>query len=305
MTIFLLKTSLAIRECKSFKWDYSSSNDAGVQNQVVSCSFKDDKEDFDLMCICTTMCWSDVNTRDFRLTEAHKATGLNISSVISFKRFFKSPSEFVERAVLSMSVAAWKLSLQSDIGALSRRCKLAAEAIKIGESNYLESAHKHGSQPIYTSMPMSRKTEAYWFGNPTVRAVSKLVARMMQITLKVKSTTSLGDSSKSPLSCVMEGSRSWLVITTLGTSIVCSPKDMRNVDIDCTCNLWHMSAIGNVKRQCLARNCVIMLIAESGCHLDCAEFECLCRLLVTLGAATNTPSSASFSRSPHQCSLAR
>ena len=59
------------------------------------------------------------------------------STVISFlecDKLFRSPIEFAAASLRNVNVAASKSSLQSDIGALSRRSKLGVQSVFISES---------------------------------------------------------------------------------------------------------------------------------------------------------------------------
>ncbi len=64
------------------------------------------------------------------------------------------------------------------------------------------------SQPVMSTAVDISKLQAYLFGNPSVRAISKLTSRIMQVTLKVKSVQSLGASS--PTLTFLSGSLLWV-----------------------------------------------------------------------------------------------
>ena len=120
-----------------------------------------------------------------------------------------------------------------------------------------------------------------YFGNPTVRAVSKLCRASMQITLKVKSSTIVSDVS--PTLSLLSGSSKWLRILTCGTiSIVTRLNPVNYADVSVTCSLFDLSKFPQVYRHTLIRSFIKMVCIESRCQLDVAEHECLMCLMLFL-----------------------
>ena len=76
-------------------------------------------ESCDYMMIRTSLCWTETCSRSLKITESHKASGISVSSFIKFGKPHTSVSDFVSIAMSSMSIAASKSSLQSDIGAIN------------------------------------------------------------------------------------------------------------------------------------------------------------------------------------------
>ena len=103
-----------------------------------------------------------------------------------------------------MSIAASKSSLQNNIGTLSRRSKLSAERVSISSSGLLQWICNTSPTHVLSIRDRTMAVSKFAFGNPTVRTISKLIPRVIQITLKVKSTQYL--SRLSPTATVLTGS---------------------------------------------------------------------------------------------------
>jgi hypothetical protein len=194
MTLFVVKREESIKECKSFRWKYGTLSDPQLHQQLIPNTEQTWNAGFDEMSMRSTTCWSDKQRPyedKFKITEAHKRLGLNVGSFVAFGKSHNSPLEFCQRAMSNMSIAASKSSLQSDVGALSRRSKLGAKKISISCSGSNQVLCAYVDTPVLPVIEHNIAFSNYSFGNPSVRAVSKLVARVMQITLKVKSTQSL------------------------------------------------------------------------------------------------------------------
>lgn len=115
-------------------WNYGSLQDKQLHSQLVPPSQVDTKDGFNSMPIRSTLCWSDTKRKGFKITDAHKACHVSLSSFLKFNNRHESIKSFVHQATSSMSLAASKSSMQSDIGALSRRSKLGAERICLSRS---------------------------------------------------------------------------------------------------------------------------------------------------------------------------
>lgn len=153
----------------------------------------------------------------------------------------------------SMNIAASKSSLQGDIGALSRRSKLGAEKLYIGPSGCLQRLSRLTTLPLYPIMPRTEHINRSFFGNPTVRAVSKLTARIMQITLKIKSIQSV--SMASPTLTLLEGSISWPVIMDDDKMVIHSEKIHLLLGVKATPSIWHISRLDRGSRKKLCVHC--------------------------------------------------
>ena len=171
-----------------------------------------------------------------------------------------------------------KSSLQSFVGATSRRSKLASEILTVSDigipllkMNGLCWRHTVGiSQCVERNMG--------WFGNPCLRAVSKLCASIMQITLKTKSTGAV--ESLSPTLSLLQGGESWLVLHKDGSMRVSTTTQSGSYsDIACTCSLMDISNADYAHRHELCKEFVLMALAESNKRLDAAEMWCLVTLV--------------------------
>lgn len=117
-----------------------------------------------------------------------------------------------------------------------------------------------------------------YFGNPTVRAISNLCRASMQITLKVKSSTSVSDVS--PTLSLLSGSTKWLRILSNGTiSIASEPYLHSYSNVSVTCSLFDVSKAPTVHRIRLLKAFINIICIESRCTLDPAEYECLLCLM--------------------------
>ena len=97
--------------------------------------------------------------------------------------------------IFTMASTTTKSSLQSNIGATSRRSKIKAEGLYLDHDGCLRYQTGQLSTIVPTQNRVLQSTKDGYFGNPTVRAVSKLCRASMQITLKVKSSSGVSDTS--------------------------------------------------------------------------------------------------------------
>ena len=95
----------------------------------------------------------------------------------------------------SMKIASFKSSLQSDIGSLSRKIKLCAEHVVLGHNKRYHNVRLDGIQPLHDLQHSNIRDNSMMFGSPSIRAVSKIAASIMQITLNVKSSNSVDQTS--------------------------------------------------------------------------------------------------------------
>ena len=174
-----------------------------------------------------------------------------------------------------------KSSHQSDVGALSRRSKLGSERLSLDchrfpllKVNGVAWRHLH-------NIPHELLPCTGWFGNPCLRAVSKLSAAIMQITLKVKSMDVV--EPLSPTLSLLEGSESWLVVMMDGSIHI--SRDICTTgydDVKCTCSLMDISHASVHARPRLVHEYVRMVLVESSKRLDQAELHCMNILMLHL-----------------------
>ena len=212
----------------------------------------------------------------------------SVSSVIRMKQTPLTPREFCTLGMRSMSSSAMKSSLQSDIGATSRRAKLGAERIYLNANRCMmcqtgELATLIPTQSRYQPL----RTDGY-FGNSTVRAVSKLCAASMQITLKVKSSSTICNAS--PTLSLLSASSTWVCILRSGAiDIVCDAHKLPYEDIQVTCSLFDISRAPHSMRRRLIESFIKIVSVECRCRFDKAEYECLLVLMMFLTSMELTP----------------
>jgi hypothetical protein len=154
------------------------------------------------------------------------------------------------------NIAASKSSLQSDVGALSRRSKLGAKITCISSTGcpqYMGAQYPTFSSQLSSPLGLNQ----YLYGNPAVRTISKITSRVMDLTLKVKSTESL--EGISPNLTMLRGSKSWPVIfVTRFANINNKDTASFNSDIEATPSLWHISRMPPIYRLQVCIGCVTM-----------------------------------------------
>lgn len=117
-----------------------------------------------------------------------------------------------------------------------------------------------------------------WFGNPAIRAVSKLCSSVMQLTLKVKSGVNV--ENLSPTLSLMSGSTTWLVIARDGSISVHNQESSFDPDrTDTTCSLYEISHAPTESKIELVRQFINIVLIECRRQLDIAEYNCLTLLL--------------------------
>jgi hypothetical protein len=99
MTIFPLLSGNSVKECSSFKWNYSSITEDNISSFVTpKTSNYVLKDPFNDLSVRTTTCWSDSIYRCFKITEAHKACQLSLSSFRGLHVTHQSPLDFANKA---------------------------------------------------------------------------------------------------------------------------------------------------------------------------------------------------------------
>jgi hypothetical protein len=225
---------------------------------------------------CTTTCWNDCKRR-FKILEAHKIVGLKNGSLTNYKGMNNTVASFVESGNNFMNSGALKSSLQSDVGALSRRSKLGAEAVHLTHKgipviNNAKELTVFNSHRLLSSITNNR---GGWFGNPTVRAVSKLSYGVMQTTLKVKSLGG-GVTSNSSLMSLLCGSEECIRVDTRGTWTVVRSGANHNWKNTCTaCNLYALRKYPPDLLDSAIHEFITVVVNECGRSFDSAELECL------------------------------
>ena len=161
----------------------------------------------------------------------------------------------------SVSSSTTKSTLQSDTGATSRRSKLGAERVYLDRNACMRCQSGAFSTLITTQGTLLPDPKDGYFGNPTVRAISKLCRASMQITLKAKSSTSVSDVS--PTLSLLSGSSKWLHVLNDGTTNTsCMPYQGSYQDIDVTCSLFDVSRASCAHRTSLLKSFISITCLE-------------------------------------------
>jgi hypothetical protein len=127
------------------------------------------------MALATTICWSD-RTSGYRVGKHHSKWMTSVSSVVKMKHAPLTAREFALLGMKSMSSSSMKSSLQSDIGATSRRAKLGAERVYLNANRCVMWQTGEVGTLVPTQSRYPPLHSDGYFGNPTVRAVSRLCA---------------------------------------------------------------------------------------------------------------------------------
>jgi hypothetical protein len=101
MSLFPVMNSRAINKCKSLCWrDLNADGELDNSDLHQSLIHRGDydlntkySDGFHGMCIRSTICWSDIKSRTFKITNAHKACKINVMSLINFNL---RPKSFVD-----------------------------------------------------------------------------------------------------------------------------------------------------------------------------------------------------------------
>ena len=291
MTLFIVKDRLSIKECKSFNWPHGQSSPYKPDNSalVMPRGNLDPKENHDPVydqAICSTLCWSD-RANKTRVNKCHERWLTSRSGFIGMRTAHDDLADFMSTAMNINAGACVKSSLQSFVGATSRRSKLASEILTVNDIG-IPLLKVNGLCWRHTvGISQCAERNMGWFGNPCLRAVSKLCASIMQITLKTKSTGAV--ESLSPTLSLLQGSESWLVLHKDGSMRVSTTVQSASYsNVTCTCSLMDISNVDFAYRHELCKEFVLMALAESNKRLDAAEMWCLITLVQFSVKATLT-----------------
>ena len=216
--------------------------------------------------------------RNILITKAHKADLTTGDQFGEMKVGDTSVRDFLLCCNKQMSVACSKSSLQSDVASTSRRSKLGAERLSIGHNRYLTKVTPTGTilLPDYCLEGFHRNRGS--FGNPCIRVISKLVSVSIQITLKVKSGSSLSDNS--PLMSLMSGSSSWMAISKEERVVTCNENNaFPSLHTLMNSNLKHIGLHKASVRRELAEEIYRLVSYEVYKPLDDVERESLIELI--------------------------
>jgi len=279
MTIFGVRTTQSEMECATFAWDhdkYSPYNDEDY-NKVVHSHADEVGTMSNTMAICTTICWTD-RIYGVRATPVHAKWMTSVSSMIAMTNAHESPRHLANKGMESMRVSCAKSSSQSDVGASTRRSRIGSSRVHLSSNGIPMFGRRNMSVMCPDHIIYCINRNDGWFGNPTIRAVSKLCSSVMQLTLKVKSMTNV--QNLSPTLSLLSGSTSWLTIAHNREISIHTMDDLSDHRLSQTiCSLYDIShAPDNYKDQFLEQFVNIVLL-ECRRSLDIAEHRCLVLLL--------------------------
>ena len=282
MTLFPVKSPKAVQECRAALWDNSSEGPYARDdyNVIVPVKAPVVVNRSNTIALATTMCWTD-RMKGHRATKIHSKWMTSASAMIAMKKDPPSPLEFARQSMEFMSSSTAKSSLQSNIGATSRRSKLGAERVFLDANGCIRCQSGTFSTLVARRDVSLPSPKDGYFGNPTVRAISKFCRASMQITLKVKSSTSVSDVS--PTLSLLSGSTRWLRILRDGTIHIASEAHLGPYEaVDVTCSLFDVSMAPVTHRMRLLAVFINIVCVECRCTLDPAEYECLLCLMIFL-----------------------
>ena len=269
-------------ECSAFKWDhsrYSPYNDGDFAHMVSKASqIVGSKANTTAM--CTTVCWTD-RLRSIKITAVHNRWMTSVSSFVQMNKRHSSPKAMALEAMHSMKIACSKSGSQSDVGASTRRSRIGSSRILLDRTGVPIENAGLTTRVCLDPVIMSVRKQLGWFGNPTIRAVSKLCSSVMQLTLKVKSSG--GVENLSPTLALMSGAKSWLVIDKGGRMDIHGMDTHYDVqEGDTVCSLYKISQSRQGFKRGLVERFIDVVCTECNALLDSAERACLVLLLELL-----------------------
>ena len=279
MALFGVSGIQSEAECAAFTWDHKKYIPYKDEDYVDVVHLSTDLVGTasNTTAICTTMCWSD-RLHGVQARHAHANWMTSVSSMIAMTDSHASPRDLANKGMASMRVACSKSSSQSDVGASTRRSRIGSNRVHLSHNGIPMFSRRSMSVVCTHPVIYSIIRTDDWFGNPTIRAVSKLCSSVMQITLKVKSMTNV--ENLSPTLSLVSGSDSWLAIHHGGLMSVRSVRDSADFSsLETICSLYEISHAPDNCKTRLVEQFVDIVLVECRRSLDVAEYHCLVLLL--------------------------
>ena len=230
------------------------------------------------MSISRTVCWKDGDDKVVPVA-AHKFLSISRDQMITYRIPYANAWDFCCKLMKCMKIASSKSSLQR--GSLSRKTKLCAEHVVLGHNKRYHNVRLDGIQPLHDLQHSNIRDNSMMFGSPSIRAVSKIAASIMQITLKVKSSNSVDQAS--PTLSLLCGGDEWTCITQSCNAIKARCDTRYGEPIIATSNLHHISLIADsIYTKLIATNAVCMMMGESRKAFDPAEVDALIHLVMVM-----------------------
>ncbi len=190
----------------------------------------------------------------------HKKWNTSVDSIIQMNKKHQSARSLALQAISSLNIACAKSSSQSDVGALTHRSCIGASRILLNPTGIPRANIRSGTHVCLNPMILNVDKISGWFGNPSIRAVSKLCSSVMQLTLKVKYGGNV--ENLSPTLSLMSGSTSWFTIHRDGSMNIHSISDRYEPQQgDIVCSLYQIShanqalKAGLIECETIQRNC--------------------------------------------------
>jgi hypothetical protein len=284
MTLIGITGYQSEQECSAFNWDHDSYSPyvETDYNDIVHYSSPVIGDNANTAAICSTICWSD-RFSNLAVTKSHSNWMTTKSAMIAMNQKHESAKAMALKAIVSMRIASSKSSSQSNVGASTRRSRIGAERLCLNEIGYPMLNTRAGTSLPLDTVFLNVSKDKGWYGNPAIRAVSKLCSSVMQLTLKVKSGSNV--ENLSPTLSLMSGSDSWLIIKANGSIDVHSiGTDYVVNDMDVVCSLFPISHASPGIKSILVNNLIDIVLIECNKRLDEAERTCLMLLLSNMTA---------------------
>lgn len=101
------------------------------------------------MSISCTTCWSDGDNK-LELCDVHSYLGADNGAFKTNRIPHGSPSDFSRKSQQTMALQSSKSDLQSNVGLISRKTKLAAECISMGHNRRYHEVYVDSGRPLTT-----------------------------------------------------------------------------------------------------------------------------------------------------------
>eukprot|EP00957_Ditylum_brightwellii_P210667 15365239-Ditylum_brightwellii.AAC.1 len=207
ITLFRMLGYKAEMECSAFSWDHSkySPYESADFNHMVSRDSDIVVNKVKITALCITICWTD-RLRGVKATPVHTKWMTSKNLVVQMKKRPQSGRALALQDMDSMKIACSKSSSQSNVSASTCRSKIGSNRVLFSYSGLSMANTWRGIHEYHDSVIINTNKQHGWFGNSSIRAVSKLCSSVMQLTLKVKSSNSV--ENLSPTLSLMSGSDS-------------------------------------------------------------------------------------------------
>ena len=205
----------------------------------------------------------------------------SVDSVISMSKKHGSARALALESISSMKITCSKSSSQSDVGASTHRSRIGANRILLGYTGLLLENTQMSTRVCLDSAIIGVHKCNSWFGNPAIRAVSKLCSSVIHLTLKIRSSD--GVENLSPTLALMSESTSWLVIHgDVNMGVLGMGHHYEPQQEDTICSLYKILHAKPAFKRGLLERFIDVVTTEYNACFDSAEHKCLMLLLALL-----------------------